>query len=253
MIHAFVHGNPETEAVWWPLTDELRQRGVEDIVMLSPPGFGAPVPRSWDGSIHSYRTWLANELERLGGNVHLVGHDWGAGHVYGILAHRPDLIASWAADCAGLLHPDYRWHDDAQKWQTPEAGEAAVAGWVNATLEEKVGAFTAIGITHGRCASHIAAAMGQAMASCILSLYRSAVQPVMRDLGDAAAAAEHRPGLVIIATEDHFTGTPHMAMHSAKRLGAETIVLDGANHWWMQQRPSEAADALVAFWRKAAA
>jgi pimeloyl-ACP methyl ester carboxylesterase len=59
MIHAFVHGNPETEAVWWPLTDELRRRGVEDIVLLSPPGFGAPVPLSWDGSHHSYRAWLA--------------------------------------------------------------------------------------------------------------------------------------------------------------------------------------------------
>jgi pimeloyl-ACP methyl ester carboxylesterase len=247
MVHAFVHGNPESEAVWWPLADALRRRGVDDIVLLSPPGFGAPVPRSWDGTHLSYRAWLVAELERLGGNVHLVGHDWGAGHVFGIVAHRPDLISSWAADCAGLLHPDYQWHDAAQAWQTPTAGEAAVAAMVGGTVDEKVGFLTPLGISKAS-AAHVAAAMDQTMAKCILSLYRSAVQPVLRELGDAAAAAEHRPGLVIIATEDHYAGTPDMARHCAARLGARTVVLDGANHWWMQQRPDEAAEALTAFW-----
>ena len=247
MVHAFVHGNPETEAVWWPLADALRRRGVDDIVLLSPPGFGAPVPPSWDGTYQSYRAWLVTELERLGGNVHLVGHDWGAGHVFGIVAHRPDLVASWAADCAGLLHPDYKWHDGAQAWQTPEVGEAAVAAMVNRSLDEKIAFLTPLGISPAS-AAHVAAAMNGAMAACILSLYRSAVQPALRDLGAAAAAAEHRPGLVIIATEDHYTGTPDMARNSAARLDARTVVLDGANHWWMQQRPAEAADALTAFW-----
>jgi pimeloyl-ACP methyl ester carboxylesterase len=229
------------------LADELRRRGVNDIALLSPPGFGAPVPPGWDATHQSYHAWLVAELQRLGGKVHLVGHDWGAGHVFGIVARRPDLIASWAADCAGLLHPDYKWHDAAQVWQTPTAGEAAVKGMVSGTLEEKIGFLTPLGIDHAS-AAHVAAAMNDTMAKCILSLYRSAVQPVLRDLGDAAAAAKHRPGLVIIATEDHYTGTPEMARNSAARLGARTVVLEGANHWWMQQRPVEAADALTAFW-----
>jgi pimeloyl-ACP methyl ester carboxylesterase len=248
MVHAFVHGNPESEAVWWPLADELRRRGVSDIALLSPPGFGAPVPRGWDGTHQSYHAWLVAELERLGGNVHLVGHDWGAGHVFGIVARRSDLIASWAADCAGLLHPDYTWHDAAQVWQTPTAGEAAVAAMTSGTLEEKIAFLTPLGIDSAS-AAHVAAALNATMADCILKLYRSAVQPTLRDLGDAAAAAEHRPGLVIIATEDHYTGTPAMARNSAARLGAGTVVLEGANHWWMQQRPVEAADALTAFWK----
>jgi pimeloyl-ACP methyl ester carboxylesterase len=247
VVHAFVHGNPETEAVWWPLVDELRARDVNDIVLLSPPGFGAPVPRGWDGTHGSYRDWLTSELERLGGNVHLVGHDWGAGHVFGIVAHRPDLIASWAADCAGLLHPDYVWHDAAQVWQTPNAGEAAVTTMVNATPEEKLNLLTQLGITT-TSAAHIAAAMNDAMAACILSLYRSAVQPALRELGVAAAAADRRPGMVIVATEDHYTGTPAMAHDSARRLQADTVVFQGANHWWMQQRPAEAARALAEFW-----
>lgn len=41
MPAVFVHGNPETDAVWTPLLAEL---GRDDVVRLSPPGFGAPLP-----------------------------------------------------------------------------------------------------------------------------------------------------------------------------------------------------------------
>ena len=41
MTVVLVHGNPETEAVWGPLVDAL---GRQDVVRLSPPGFGAPLP-----------------------------------------------------------------------------------------------------------------------------------------------------------------------------------------------------------------
>jgi len=40
----FVHGNPETSAVWSLLVAELKSRGVDNIVLLTPPGFGAPTP-----------------------------------------------------------------------------------------------------------------------------------------------------------------------------------------------------------------
>lgn len=247
MTHVFVHGNPETEAVWWPLVGALRDRGVDDIVLLSPPGFGSPMPAGWDGTYRSYRAWLVAQLGAIGSPVHLVGHDWGAGHVLGVVAERPDLLASWATDCGGLLHPDYHWHDAAQAWQTPEVGEMAVAAMVGRSAEEKAGMLGSMGIT-GAAADHVAAAMNADMGTCILSLYRSAQQPVMRELGDQAERAERRPGMVIIATEDHYTGTVDMARDTARRLGASTFVLDGATHWWMLQRPAEAADALVAFW-----
>ena len=41
-----VHGNPETAAIWDPLIAEL---GRDDVVALSPPGFGAPVPDGFGG------------------------------------------------------------------------------------------------------------------------------------------------------------------------------------------------------------
>ncbi|MGI9589822.1 MAG: alpha/beta hydrolase, partial [Myxococcota bacterium] len=45
MTRAFVHGNPETSALWRGLFDALRARGIDDLVALSPPGFGAPLPQ----------------------------------------------------------------------------------------------------------------------------------------------------------------------------------------------------------------
>ena len=248
MVHVFVHGNPESEAVWWPLASALRERGINDIALLSPPGFGAPVPDGWDATYRSYRAWLIAQLEALQKPIHLVGHDWGAGHVLGVVAERPDLLASWATDCAGLIHPEYVWHDAAQQWQTPEVGEAAIAGMIGGSTADKIAMLGGLGIS-GNAASHMANAMNEAMAACVLALYRSAVQPALRQLGAQAEAAERRPGLFIIATEDHYTGTPDMARDSARRLGADTFVLEGAGHWWMVQQPVAAADALAKFWR----
>jgi pimeloyl-ACP methyl ester carboxylesterase len=250
MPKAFVHGNPETDALWRTLFDELRGRGVDDLVALSPPGFGAPAPAGFEPSRVGYRDWLVRELERLGGDVDLVGHDWGAGHVYGVLAERPDLLRSWAADCAGLLHPDYVWHDLAQVWQTPEAGEQAVAAMFGAPLEQRVATCTAFGMPPD-VAEALAAAWGDEMARCVLALYRSAAQPEMARLGDRLRATPQRPGLVLIASEDPYAGTVAMAEAVAAGLGARSVVLQGQGHWWMFPAAKEAADALVAHWQAA--
>ena len=138
----FVHGNPETADIWSPLIVELRLRGIDNVVTLSPPGFGAPVPEKWNATIIEYRDWLISQLEAIGGVIDIVGHDWGAGHVYSMLAARPDVVRSWAADCAGLVHPDYVWHDAAQGWQTPDVGEQMVAGMVAMTTEAFVETFS---------------------------------------------------------------------------------------------------------------
>ena len=119
MTKVFVHGNPETEVVWEPLVEALSDRGLDDmVVLLSPPGFGAPVPSDWNPSPAGYAVWLADRLAGIGGPIDLVGHDWGAGHAFGLLSARPDLVRSWAADCAGLIHPDAVWHDMAKVWQS---------------------------------------------------------------------------------------------------------------------------------------
>ncbi len=72
----------------------------------------------------------------------------------------------------------------------------------------------------------------------------------MAELGRrlVAGAATLPPGLVVVATEDHYADTV-ATMHSmAANLGADTVVLDGLHHWWMFEGAETVADALVAHW-----
>ena len=63
-----VHGDPETDAVWDPLLAEL---GSDDVVRLSPPGFGAPIPPGFGATVGEYRDWLVGRLEDFDGPVDL--------------------------------------------------------------------------------------------------------------------------------------------------------------------------------------
>lgn len=89
MTVAFVQGNPATEAIWSPLLAVL---GRDDAVLLSPPGFGAPLPDGFGATFLEYRDWLEAELEKIDGPIDLVGHDWGGGHVVNLVMHRPELV-----------------------------------------------------------------------------------------------------------------------------------------------------------------
>jgi pimeloyl-ACP methyl ester carboxylesterase len=120
MTVVLVHGNPETEAIWNPLVDAL---GRDDVVRVSPPGFGAPLPDDFPATCLAYRDWLEDELAGFKEPVDLVGHNWGGGHVVNTVMHRPELVRSWASDVVGVFDPDYIWHDLAQVWQTPGDGE----------------------------------------------------------------------------------------------------------------------------------
>jgi pimeloyl-ACP methyl ester carboxylesterase len=251
-MQAFVHGNPETTAIWTALVDELGRRGVDDIVLLSPPGFGAPTPEGWVPHRENYVRWLVGELDALGGEVDVVGHDWGAGHVFGVLAERPELVRTWAADCGGIGHPDYVWHDAAQGWQTPDVGEQMVQAMIDADPAGRAAMLAGLGLSK-EAARDVAGAMNPEMGRCILGLYRSARQPAMVELGRqlAARAATLPKGLVIVAPDDPYVGTPAMADHMATLMGADTVTLAGQGHWWMFADLDTVASALVAHWAAA--
>ena len=248
MTIAFVHGNPETDAIWDELVDELAGKGAADLVLLEPPGFGAPIPDGWGATREEYRDWLVEQLVQLNARapVDIVGHDWGAGHVFGLLQARPDLVRSWACDCIGLIHPDYVWHDMAQLWQTPEVGEEIVLGMRAASREETIAMMTAAGM--GPVAAADVADSLDGIADCILPLYRSGAQPAVSDLGLALSSMDLPPGLAIDPSEDPYVGPPGRAAEMALRLGARHVPLEGAGHWWMCERSAEAAAVLVEFW-----
>jgi pimeloyl-ACP methyl ester carboxylesterase len=246
MTIALVHGNPETAVIWNGVMPRLAAETDHNVVCLSPPGFGSPVPAGFGATRLEYAAWLAGELEAIGHPVHLVGHDWGGGHVLAVAMTRPDLLASWCVDVIGLVHPDYVWHDMAQVWQTPDAGEEMLAGWRAAALEARAERFELNGMPSGDARS-IAGALDDSMADCILRLYRSARQPAMALAGQDMSAARARPGLAVVASDDTYVGTPAMAREMAAIAGAHVAPLDGVGHWWMVQDPGRAA-ALLAWW-----
>ena len=244
MTVVLVHGNPETDAIWGPLVNAL---GRDDVVRLSPPGFGAPLPDDFPATYLAYRDWLEDELQRIDGPVDLVGHDWGGGHVVTAMMHRPELVRSWASDVVGLFDPDYVWHDLAQVWQTPDAGEELVDTLLGGTLQDRADRMAGFGIPMD-IATSIAAEQGPDMGRAILLLYRSAAQPAMAEAGHALQNAAARPGLSILATEDPYIGSADTRRRAADRAGARTEVLDGLGHWWMVQDPARGAAALTKFW-----
>ncbi|MBV9513984.1 MAG: alpha/beta hydrolase [Mycobacteriaceae bacterium] len=244
MTVVLVHGNPETEAIWDPLVDAL---GRDDVVRLSPPGFGAPLPDGFPADYLAYRNWLEDALEDVGEPVDVVGHDWGGGHVVNMVMHRPELVRSWVSDVLGLFDPDYVWHDLAQVWQTPGDGERLVDSMFGGTVSERADRMAALGIPTD-IATKIAAGQGPEMGRAVLTLYRSARQPAMAEVGRTLPEAAARPGLSLLATEDHYVGSDEIRRRAADRAHAATEVLDGLGHWWMVQDPARGAAALNRFW-----
>lgn len=86
------------------------------------------------------------------------------------------------------------------------------------------------------------------MGRSVLALYRSNARPGARGLGLEFERAAARPGLAILATEDHVVGTDEQRRRAAARAGARVEVLSGLGHWWMTQDPVRGAAALRAFW-----
>jgi hypothetical protein len=90
-------------------------------------------------------------------------------------------------------------------------------------------------------------AFDESIKRCILALYRSAAQPKMAEWGADVAGLRSRPGLVIIPTDDSYTGGEALARRTAERTGAQVALLAGLGHWWLSQDPERAAAAYTSF------
>ena len=239
MSVVLIHGNPETDAIWGPLRTEL---GRDDVIALSPPGFGSTLPQDFDITSDGYLHWLEVELEKLDGPIDLVGHDWGGGHVVRLEMSRPDLIRSWCTDIIGIFNHDYVWHEAAQSWQGPD-GEAVVQALIDLPDTDKAAVFGQLGMGEA-VAEQVAPWINNDMGRAILGLYRSAAQPIIGQLGEDLTRSAQRPGLCIFATEDSYTGGETLHRNAAERCEAEVAVLEGLGHWWMCEDPAQAAELL---------
>lgn len=239
MPAVFVHGVPETPAVWGPLVDAL---GRDDVVLLQFPGFGCALPDGFEPTMYRYADWLAAELTALG-DVDLVSHDWGALLMLKVLADAPGLVRSWATD-AGDLGADFKWHDLAQLWMTPGAGEEFMEGMVNGPVADRAALLAGAGVPEPG-ATEMAEALDATMAASILTLYRSSAD-IGNEWGPGIDAITG-PGLVFESMKDPFRN-PGRARRLADRTGAEVVSLPEGGHWFMLDSTDEAAAALTTFW-----
>lgn len=244
MTAVFVHGNPETAALWRPLLAEL---GRDDTVTVSPPGFGAPIPEGFGATADEYLSWLTTEVEAMGEPVDLVGHDWGANHVMRLACRRPDLVRSWCSDTAGAWAPDYVWHEVSRRFRTPGEGEEIIGAWLAMGASDRRIIFQPAGMASD-VVDEMAGAIDEDMGRCILALYRSADEQAFAAWRELLPAAARRPGLVVAPVGDLFGGTEAQYRWAAERAGAPIAVLSGLGHWWMLQDPAAGAAALRRFW-----
>jgi len=234
-----VHGVPDTHRLWDRVRAHLSRK---DVIAPDLPGFGSDTPPGWTATKEAYVDWIIAQLEKIGGPVDLVGHDWGSILVQRVVSLRPDLIRTWACG-NGPIDREYVWHDMAQQWQTPEIGEAIMEMMGgDAMIEGLVG-----GGVPADLAPDVVSHIDERMKTCILALYRSAVNVGAEWEADAAKIT--RPALVLWGREDPFVA-PQFAERLAARVHGKLHFFDGVGHFWPHERPKETAEVLERFWRE---
>ena len=241
----FLHGVPDSPAIWRPLLAAL-DLGDTPVAVPALPSFVAPLPAGFAATKEAYADWAVGQAEALFAAhdpIDIVRHDWGALIAQRVVMLRPDLFRSWAISNA-VIDPDYRGHRVARIWSTPILGELFMALSKPAKLAEGL---AAQGMPADIAAEEAAQWANKDKRRAILKLYRSANglnfgHDWARDIGKLPAQ-----GALIWGADD-----PYVDLSVAQRFAANTgtplTVIERAGHWAIAQRPAEVAAALHRFW-----
>ncbi|HET9419996.1 MAG TPA: alpha/beta fold hydrolase [Nocardioides sp.] len=103
-VVVLLHGFPERSTTWRSVAPLLHERGYRTIAMdqrgYSP---GARPERRWNYRISQLTDDVLALIDRVGGPVHLVGHDWGAVPSWAVAIERPDQLRTLTA--VSVPHP----------------------------------------------------------------------------------------------------------------------------------------------------
>lgn len=246
----FLHGVPDTPALWGPLINALGMSASEAITPALP-GFGTPAPPGFPATMDAYTDFLIGEAEAAaeanGGPIRILGHDWGAILTQRAASLRPDLFESWAVTNA-LIDSQYRGHRMARLWATPIVGEIVMAGMRDP--KRMADALVEQGVPR-ELAEHEAGQINLEMRQCTLKLYRSArglrFDPALEDkLADLP-----KKGLVLWGETDPYVGI-EVAERFCARWNVPLHVERGAGHWACVERADAFAERLTKFWEAGA-
>jgi len=241
-MKVFLHGVPDTPAMWGPLIGELGLTS-EQYIAPALPGFTSPVPSDFSSTKEAYVDWFIAQLEvihTISGPVDVLGHDWGALIVVRTASLRPDLFRTWTLANA-LPHPDYKWHRMARMWQTPLLGELMMVG---ATKTAMCKALHGQGIP-ADLASVEASHWSPDMKRAILKLYRSAKTAGQQ--WDAGLSNLPAKGLVFWGEDDPYVPL-WVAEKFTQRTGAKLLRQANTGHWSIIERADVLAVELQKHW-----
>lgn len=238
-----IHGNPDTAHLWDRVREHLGTYG-DEVVAADLPGFAEPAADGFGRTKEEYVDWIVERCEELGGQVDLVGHDWGSLLVQRVASIRPDVLAS--VTCGGAaVDADYPWHPLAQVWQTPGEGERYMEEEL--TPEFGIEHLVENGVPREDAERNVW--LSDHGKATILALYRSAVHIGAEWQPDLERQTV--PAMVIWGRTDPYVPL-EFGERLADRMRAELVVLD-CGHWWPYEKPRETAEALLRRWTAARA
>jgi pimeloyl-ACP methyl ester carboxylesterase len=244
-----LHGFPERNTCWAEVAPLLHAEGFRtyapDQRGYSP---GARPPRRRDYTMDKLEADVVALIDAIGGQVHLVGHDWGANSAWLVAMHRPELVRSLTAVC--VPHPAaFRdamfgsrqffssWYMGA--FQTPKVPELLAA---------RPGGRFDRGLRHGGMTAEEVARFRREIVddgalTGALNWYRAMPFTRQRSLDDPVPVpttllwADGDVPVTRVSVErcaEHVTG-PY-----------ELRVVEGLSHWLPTQAPRVVADAVLA-------
>lgn len=243
----FVHGVPDTPHLWGPLISTLALKP-EEYSAPALPGFGCPCPGGFAATKEGYADWLIREIEtaveRAGGPIHIVGHDWGALFTLRACSLKPDLIASWAVSNA-VIDSQYSGHRMARIWNIPVLGELAMLGFRDPA--RNASALIEAGMPE-EMARHEGTKIDKTMRQCILKLIRSSRGLRIKGAWEDELVNLPKRGMLVWGETDPYF-SPEVPQRFSDRWKYPLHTVRGAGHWAVAECPGEVAAQLDQLWK----
>lgn len=207
------------------------------------PGYGASPDPGPDvtgaDSPGAYVEVVADLLDALGvRRAHLVGVSWGGVIATHVAARRPGLVASLA-----LV-------DSTRGSGTAPEKAAAMRGRVTELAEQGPEEFAAVRtprLLADGADPAVAAEVQRQMATVRLPGYAGAAEMMAQSDTGPLLAELRVPTLVLVGDQDRVTGVEESRLLAREIPGARLVVVEGAGHAAVQERPDRVGEALLAF------
>ena len=247
MAVMFIHGVPETGAIWEPLVKAL---DIDEGTWRAPtyPGFGSePQPEGFNPTLENYALWLADQVDELvlstGGPIDIVGHDFGAALALRVSSTHPQNVRSWSL-MNSLIDSSLKPHLPARLLKAPWIGRLILSTFRSKRLMRRFYLQQGVPI---ELADQEASNITIEMRRCISSIYRSS-DPQLAETWEAELNQLPQHGLLIFGDRD-----PYVPITAAQRFAncwdAALHIETGAGHWAFAEHPNEIALVLKSFWR----